>query len=194
MGSEERVKLTMIFDLHVCDAKTALEDAETVVLCGRISALKQRSYADLLSIAAQTHITHLLESMKPGDNGAIASSYVPEDGQTLYVIGVSDKSSRHNHSLHPHAITDRLWATNHEKKRVVLALTDKIDDALVCTNAVARALPVFSRKTEVGDRQETVRLAFLGRAQDAESLERLQIAAEEVRYAARLVDMPMKEN
>jgi len=183
----------MIFDLHVCDATTALKDAETVVLCGRISGLKQRSYADLLSASAQTHITHLLEAMKPGDYGAIASSYVPEDGQTIYVIGVSDKASRHNHSLHPHALTDRLRATNHQKKRAILALADKADDALVCTNAVARALPLFSRKTEVGDRQETVRLAFLGCTQDANELERLQIAAEEVRYAARLVDMPTAE-
>lgn len=183
----------MIFDLHVCDADIGLKDAKTVVICGRYSALKKRSYEQLLSAVAQTHIAHLLESLKPGDSGAMASSFVPENHQTIYVIAVADKASRHNHSLHPHAITARLRSTNHETSRVVLTLLEREDDALVATNAVARSLPTFSRKTDVGDRQETVRLSFIGREPDAERLAQLQIAAEEVRYAARLVDMPTAE-
>ena len=183
----------MIFDLHVCDVETALKDAKTIILCGRIKGLKHHALSEHMSAATRLHIDHLLESLKPGDSGALGSSYVPEDDLMIYVIAVSDIASRHNHSFHPHAVTERLKSTNHEKNRVIIALAERDDDPLTCTNAVARALPTFSRKTEVSDRQETVRLSFVGKSRDAVATEILQIAAEEVRYAARLVDMPTAE-
>ena len=183
----------MIFDLHVCDADTSLKDAQTVVLCGRLAGLKKRGWVTAFSQEARPHVDHLIEQLKPGDTGAIASSYVPADEKNLYVIALPDKASRHNHPMHPHALTTRLRSTNSTEKRAILVLLERSEDALPCTNAVARALPTFSRKTDAGDRQETVRLSFLGSGVEKDELETLQIYADEVRFAARLVDMPTAE-
>ena len=183
----------MIYDLHVCDTAICLKDAQTLVICGRVSSLKKRSWVTSISQAARVHVDHILDTLKVGDSGASGTSYVPEDELTVHLIAVPDRASRHNHPMHPNALTTCLRGTNSGQKRSVIMILDRADDDLVCTNAMARSLPAYSRKTGVSDRQETVRLGFLGAKMSAERLEILQIAAEEVRYAARLVDMPTAE-
>lgn len=183
----------MIYDLHVCDTAVCLKDAQTLVICGRLASLKKRGWVTSISQSARLHVDHILDTIKMSDAGASGSSYVPEDEKVIHVIAVPDVASRHNHPMHPNAMTTCLRATNGSKKRSVLMVLDRAEDDLVCANAMARSLPSFSRKTGVSDRQETVRLGFLGADVSAERLEVLQITAEEVRFAARLVDMPTTE-
>ena len=183
----------MIYDLHVCDSGRCLKDAVTLVICGRLSTLNKRGWVTSISQAARVHVDHILDNLKMTDDGASGSSYVPETGQRVHVIAVPDRASRHNHPMHPNALTHRLRATNGSEKRAILMVLERSKDDLVCTNAVARSLPAFSRKTGGSDLQETVRLGFVGADVSKERLEVLQIAGEEIRYAARLVDMPTAE-
>ena len=183
----------MIFDLQIEPNLKQLEQSDHVVVCGLSRRLKQRAWAQNLPSEIRRASEPLLDELKAGDAGAMVSTRVLDPGLRLTVVGLADVASRHNHRMHPHALSKMLRTTNRPEARFILMVVDDYSDALAMVAAAARALPGFSRKTERGGEPQRVRLAFFGTELTGEQLDALQVIAEEVRYAARLVDMPAAE-
>ncbi len=118
-------------------------------------------------------------------------------GQRLCVcdtIPVPEACSRHNSPARPHAFADMVRKeAKRDGRLAILACLESAEDALASTNAVAQALPSYSRKSTDAETNQSAALGFV--LEDAKGIDhqRLQIIAREVRFAAGLVDRPAAE-
>lgn len=138
----------------------------------------------------------------PGDMGGSASTLLlGEDGSTATVVVavLPEACSRHNSPLRPHAMTalvapPALAAASEPGGASIIVVLDDAAHAGGAACAIARAFPLFSRKKASGP-TGTVRVRFWTREGPlpASVYPALQTAADGVRFAARLVDMPPEQ-
>ncbi len=181
-------------ELFVTDSARALDGAEALVIIGRVGRLSDDDVRALLPADAADRWDAMLEATKPGDKGSATCTWLSGDGPKRVVAGVLPEAcSRHNSAARPHAITSLV--SSHAPKTgevtVLLALNDT-EHATAAVTAVARALPLYSRKTE-DESTCRVRVACICEDSGAIDEEWLSVLAEETRFAARLVDMPTNE-
>jgi probable aminopeptidase NPEPL1 len=160
--------------------------------------------------AALPMLKVLLDAAKPSSaSGAFTTATLPlhEGFLVLHAVLLPRAATRYNARLRPDVLARhaaKALAPHHADVRVVdvLALLPASatphDDALAITNAIARELPLYTRKRNACETPSgtTVRLAFRfgGRAfEEAESLAALTAVARGVRACAALVDAPCNE-
>ncbi|KAL1115095.1 hypothetical protein AAG570_007126, partial [Ranatra chinensis] len=102
------------------------------------------------------------------------------------------KCSRHNAPARPHALTTIVKSTSSGVSETIIVVCE-FDDVFASAAAVARAYPLYSKKTNA---EATVDVEFLvvgGRGGSSISWEALDALATAVRSTARIVDMPCSE-
>lgn len=181
-------------ELFVTDSTRALDGAEALVIIGRADRLGEDDVRSLLPNGVVDQWTAMLDATKPGDHGSGTCTWLTGDGPQRVVVGVlPEVCSRHNSPARPHAITSLV--SSHAPKTgevAVLLALDSFEHAGAAVTSVARALPLYSRKT--GDETTgRIRVACVCEESGAIDEEELTILAEETRFAARLVDMPTSE-
>lgn len=180
-------------ELEFCSVSAALEGAEGLLFIGRAQAL--RTLPVQLLLPAGVPWEAMIDDTRPGDAGASRSTYA-ESGLKRVVAGViSDLCSRHNSPARPDAISGLVRSALPTGSPVaVILVVDAAAHALAAAAAVARALPLYSRKTsKTEEKRRLVRVAVLPADEGAVDLVRLAEVAEAVRFAARLVDTPTSE-
>uniref|UniRef100_A0A7S1ZBT7 Cytosol aminopeptidase domain-containing protein n=1 Tax=Trieres chinensis TaxID=1514140 RepID=A0A7S1ZBT7_TRICV len=161
----------------------------------------------------RSYLSAALDSIS-GKSGS-TSLLVPSGGgdkplRRLSLCALPDEVSRNNHPLSVHAMSDLISKACPGKGDVRVAIAGASGPGGSTpvgplASAVARAFPLYSRKTadppkegkEGGEKTLNVRVAFLdeegGAVEDDESVRAAAAAAESVRLAARLVDTPPAE-
>ncbi|MCB9530000.1 MAG: leucyl aminopeptidase family protein [Myxococcales bacterium] len=180
-------------ELHFCDPASALDGARTCLFVGRRDRLLGDDVAALLPEGASKRWEAMIDAAPPGDGGATASTFIGDGGERLVAAVLPDACSRHNTPTRAHAITKLVSdaAPAAGEVAVVVAL-EEAAHAVAAGAAVARALPLFSRKT--GEQKaRRVRVALLAGDEGKIDLERVEVIADAVRTAARLVDTPPNE-
>jgi leucyl aminopeptidase len=162
--------------------------------------VKDASTADVL-FGFRTDVSVTAAMLQSVDGSGSASSFFPGDGGKTHRLTMSilpEKTSRNNHPMSVHKITDLLLAAVPSKGNVhiIIAGVSKDTPAAPLAAAVSRAFPLLSMKTaKKDDSPRHVRVTFVdafGSAiQDpAVHLAAAEAVSEGVRLACRLVDMP----
>ncbi|MCK6502293.1 leucyl aminopeptidase family protein [Myxococcota bacterium] len=180
-----RTDLTFTADL------TTFATLPQVLVIGRRARLQDPALRQALGVDDATWAA-LLEDADPGDEGATAETRLPGEPPRRVVLGVLPEAcSRHNSPARAWAIPAMVDKVGGKKDAGVILAVDGTDTALASAMAVARALPLFDRKSgETGSR--TVTLAAFTPAGPAEEA-RGPAAVDAVRLACRLFDTPTAE-
>lgn len=179
------------------DPSLALAGAEVCFFCGSKERLAAADVRSLLPAGAEAIWDTMLERLEPGDAGASSETFLPGDPAVRLVVGVLPvECSRHNSPAQPHAVTKLVKAAlgGAGKVAVLLALGDA-EQAFASGAAVARALPLYSRKKEGGEPkpEPAVDVAFIAPDGDSFDLELVAATGKGIRLAASLVDRPTAE-
>jgi probable aminopeptidase NPEPL1 len=189
-------------ELHFRSLPLSPADADALVLVGRRDRLLAADVAAHLPGPALAVLPALLDAVSTGDEGGAASTLLPVDAgaaaatpKRLVVCVLPEACSRHNSPARPHAIAALLGKQTPNVPVVSLLLVlDTAEHAFAAGCAVARAWPVYSRKTSPA-KDRAAHAAFL--APDTgvtpEALARVEHAARGIQTACRLVETPTAE-
>lgn len=135
----------------------------------------------------------LVASLQPGDAYASTQSWVDADAGAIpaLVFAISDRASRHNIKARPDILTQVLRGQHTEGRAVLFLLLDRPEDALPLGLAIGRAFPYFDARSTAGA-EGTLDIVFLTQSGgvEAATLAEIALITEQVRQAARLVDLP----
>ena len=144
-----------------------------------------------------------LREKSAGPSGRIVSMVNPGEGPERIVVGLlPDKVSRHNAPARPETVAVAAQAIDPTAQpTAVFACVEEADHALAVARAVMRAAPLYSRRTGNGNgngkgKPKKKRLAFLALDVDGKPVPLSsadKAIVEQVRFAAKLVDMPTAE-
>jgi probable aminopeptidase NPEPL1 len=184
----------MYTSLSFVSASVALAKAESLVVVGRMAALSSEPLQAQLPGDLRGVLAQILEELKPGDDGKAASSWTGGDSPSrLIVCLLPEHCSRHNTPTRSYSIAALLRKQLPSSGAVaVLLALDEPGHALAAASAVARCLPLYSRKTndDGGDDQRSVSVALVGPEGPLAPDSRSAAVSEAVRFAGRLVDTP----
>lgn len=182
-------------ELDFTGAAGALDGATTLVVVGRKARLLAADVVGQLPADVRAVWPRMVEETAPGDPGASSLTWRAGEPRKVVAAVLPEACSRHNSPARPHAVAELAGkGVGADGQTAVLLALDEAEHAFAAGCAVARVLPEFSRKTgnDAEDKVRRVRVAFL--APDGElSDARVAAAAEGIRLAARLVDMPTSE-
>jgi probable aminopeptidase NPEPL1 len=176
------------------DIDKALKGADAIVVIG----LKDRlGDDDVLSQLAPGYLPvwkDMVASLSAKDSAASTSTWVTGKKPLRLMAGVLPSScSRHNTPSRSHSITSLLRRAPSKGKKlaVIIALSSK-DHAFASACAVGRAYSKFSLKssTETNKKARKISVAYLAPDGKVAGLKKLAAAADAVRDAGQLVDMP----
>jgi probable aminopeptidase NPEPL1 len=202
------------------DPASALESAEHWYFIGTrpsLEALKPRHAGGVLPDALEPYWRHLCDHLRPGDSAQLTSTlFAPDPANPLamarvYLLGVSERSSRHNAIGRPDAVLAALRGRFGRGRSAVVLVPDPQksgDEVLPWVLAIARGEPTWSYRpapppasdprsarpvaTRKASDPAEVTIAAVGRDLQAESAT-LGPWVDAVRRAASLVDMPPNE-
>jgi probable aminopeptidase NPEPL1 len=201
------------------------------VLCGAEALLEEKAAAVLQKVLPQevsvpSYLKSLLRKPCSAFRGNVCSTLLPlgsegENFARVSLLCVPSVASRHNSPTRPDVVFDKLpGLLTSENEQVEGALTmtlvqlvfvlapgnDKFSEensAASFSAALARSLPLYSRKASANDAEQVVvQVSFFSAARDAfcwsqekdtTFLRQLSVSAEAVRQAASLVDQPCNE-
>mmetsp|Transcript_3946 Transcript_3946/g.10889 ORF Transcript_3946/g.10889 Transcript_3946/m.10889 type:complete len:598 (-) Transcript_3946:105-1898(-) len=189
--------------------KSTLSDlvADETTLGAALLGEGSASSTSSLGAASLSVVRAALDSIS-GKSGGTAETFVPvSDDKVLRlgIVAVPDEVTRNNHPLSVHSITENLGKVVPEKGDVRVVVAAGGDAGVVTPGAVglsvARAFPLYSRKTDGGKPKDevdrTVSVTLLDGSfkavEDDASTSAMAAAAEGARLAARLVDTPPEE-
>ena len=160
--------------------------------------------------ASLSLITAAFESI--GGKSGSASTFVPSSGgvggsgniQKVAFVAVPDTVTRNNHPLSVHSLTDSLGRVTPNKGDVKVVVATGGDEAVTAGSiglAIAKAFPLYSRKTKGGkpkdDADRSIAVTLLDGSfqpiDDEDSVAAMSASSEGARLAARLVDTPPEE-
>ncbi|MHC4375369.1 MAG: M17 family metallopeptidase [Planctomycetota bacterium] len=179
------------------DPKSALAGAQVCFFCGPKERLLAADVRALLPAGADGVWEAMIERLEPGDAGASTETYLGGDSPVRLVAGaLPEVCSRHNSPAQPHAVAKLAKAALGGKGKVAVILAlDTAEHAFAAGSAIARALPLYSRKQEGGEAKPEREVSVACAAPDGDDfgLELISASAEGVRLAASLVDRPTAE-
>jgi len=186
----------MITQLHYVQADAAILEASSLVVVGRRDALLAESIFALLPQVVVDAMPRMLDGLKAGDMGAATTTWLADGLPSQVVLCLlPEPCSRHNSPARPHAIAQQLRDNLPKQGRVaVLLALDEPEHYFAAGCAVARAIPRFSAKSKEDKGEEgaerEVAVAFVTDGADSLLLSRVAVAADAIRSAGALVDMP----
>ena len=175
------------------NVRAALRGVQTLSIAGPQHRLDGKTLAPLLGPRLTAAALALVKDVKPGDLGKTVSTLTGLDSPRKLVLGVlPDKVARHNSPVRGESLRRfGLTVDGESGKRAALLLVDDATHALAAYNAMAKAMPTFTAKSERGKKDDVAQLLVIapgGRVLPAGSHE--QETVRMTRLAARLVDMP----
>jgi len=212
-------EISHTFDPEDVDHSTA----DSIVIIGKKSVLKdiheskERDIGTLLGVQPGESfsdagvISAMLRDVKAGPSGGSTSAYLKrpiqkaedaaDDYLKLSLCVLPAEVSRNNHEMSPHVLTDLLKSSKLENgNMIVYILGASTENVGALSSAIAKALPLFSRKTTgKSDIDLKINVCFLDSKSNRVSIEEGSAAdyiasadavAEGVSLASRLVDMP----
>lgn len=216
-SATERPATSLIFDAaEVADAGLS---PDTTVLVGKKSTLTSL-LDDAAAIGGALGVEGDLEEtplsiikaafQSIGGKSGSASTFVPSSGggggsiQKVAFVALPDTVTRNNHPMSVHSLTDSLGRVTPGKGDVKVVVATGGDEAVTAGSiglAVAKAFPLYSRKTKGGkpkdDADRSIAVTLLdGSFQpvtNEDAIAAMSAAAEGARLAARLVDTPPEE-
>ena len=179
--------------LHLAkDPKAALKGADVVLLVAPRGALAADRLFALLPEPARARLKELAAEARPGDGGQITSTLTGASPKKVLLGALPETLSRYNSPARPEPIYKVVSGAGlaKEKKAAILVVVDEPAHALPALNAVGRAFPLFSMKSEA-EAQGKVEIAVVSR--DGAAVAVPKEAAEVMnasREIAALVDRP----
>ncbi|KAL1511979.1 hypothetical protein AB1Y20_005256 [Prymnesium parvum] len=179
-------------------------DATTTILVGRKQTLLSAPGEALPTVLPQSLWAPLVgKASNPGDMGGSASTLIAtSDGPAATVVAavLPEPCSRHNSPFRPHAMSALVASPANEAAAAcdhasIVVVLDDAAHAGGAACAIARAFPLYSRKKSSTAKKGGVTVSFFTKEGPlpAEQYPALRTAADGVRLAARLVDMPAEE-
>ncbi len=180
--------------LQFVTAQEAVESKVATLLIGSKESLESELAQSVLPAGAAPLWDNMVSSLSGGDQGDSCQSWLAGETPQRLAIGVlPEHCSRHNSPAHPHAVTSLVKSNAPGKGDVeIIAVLDKAEYAFATACAIARAFPLFSRKTSSKAPQQ-IAIRFVAREGELPATSILEHAAEGVRRAGRLVDTPTAE-
>ena len=184
------------------DKMPSTQGASAMIVVGDLAQLKRDSTIACLPKAAHKVWTAMLSEMKTGDTGATASTWLDSKGlKRIYAVALPKACSRHNSPAQPHAIARLIRACTPSSGNVIIVCALAKDSyAFASGCAVARAFSLYARKGKTAqakgakskDKSRSAKVVLLSEKGRVD-LKAITKAAEGIRFAARLVDMPASE-
>jgi probable aminopeptidase NPEPL1 len=186
--------------VFLSDVQSALDGAEQVIVAAPKKALDAGFHRAALRASWASALDRVVEDTKPGDNGNAGATYGPEGApRRLVVAALPDKVSRHNSPTRSESLKNCMDHARLDGKAsaVVVCVDDPSHYAGVAI-AVARALPVFSRKSkgeEKGKKAKkgAARCAVVVCSRDGKPIAPpadVALVTETIRFVSRLIDTP----
>ena len=218
-SASERPATSIIFDAaEVADAGLS---PDTTVLVGKKSTLTSL-LDDMAAISGALGVEGGLEEtplsivqaafQSIGGKSGSASTFVPLSAsgggggstQKVAFVALPDTVTRNNHPMSVHSLTDSLGRVTPGKGDVKVVVATGGDEAVTAGSiglAIAKAFPLYSRKTKGGkpkdDADRSIAVTLLDGSfqpvKDEDAVAAMSAAAEGARLAARLVDTPPEE-
>ncbi len=187
----------MSADFLVRPISQVIRQDGALAVIGTASALKARAADTLRSEPVAEMIQQLLPRVRTTDHAASTSTWLPTDPPMPAWLGVlPERTSRHNAPGRPDQVEtlmreflSRMSCIQGASPLNVLVFADDSEQTWAAALAIARAVPIFSQKTQVGT-VRPVHLAIHCRGFVSPEPSALQVAADAVRQAARWHDMP----
>ena len=177
---------------------SAVSRKDLIVVVGPAGLLKRnRPWSKVLKGRWVSSLETMLQDAAPGDFGKLLTTWTgAKDAPARLALGVlPDKVSRHVSPTRSHAIQDvcsKADLKSSGRIGIVLVLDDPSHWTAAAV-AIARAMPLYSRKTGKRRISDVTVIAVDGKgAVIAPPLEALEIAAS-ARWAAAMVDRPTSE-
>ena len=181
-------------ELEYLDAESAVDGAAHIIVIGRAKRLAADDVTAWIPASFHGAWTAMLKAAQPGDQGCLHTSWGDGSVRRVTMGVLPEPCSRSNTPSRAHAVAAliRKAVTGKARTAIILAL-DTVSHGFAAGAAVARSLPVFSRKTSSESQaRRFVRVGCV--APDGEpDLEVMQSTAESIRLATRLVDAPTSE-
>ncbi|MEE2786278.1 MAG: leucyl aminopeptidase family protein [Myxococcota bacterium] len=182
-------------ELYLDQTAQTAETSSMQIFVGRKHILLSDCVRPYIPEAAKTLWTSMVDTVGPGDAGASTHAWLGAEPARRLVVGVLPETcSRHNSPARPHGITHVLQGALPKDGLVhVVVALESTEHATAAVNAIARAAPGFSRKTESTESVLKIHVTLIADDDGEADADALQVLLEEIRYAARLVDMPTAE-
>jgi len=175
-------------DLVLTHDPALFRDLPQVIAIGRRARLQDPALREILGVDEATW-TAMLQDADPGDAGASAETRV--GGRRILAGVLPEACSRHNSPARTWAIPGLVEQLGGTKDAGVILAINSSDLALSSVLAVARALPLYDRRTGTDVHRTVTVGAFTAAGPPVEP--RLQAGADAVRLAGRLFDTPTAE-
>ena len=182
-------------DIQIIELSAGVKSASTRIYIGRRDYLLSDAIIDSVPKEIQDRWDTMVDACAPGDAGKSTETWLGGDTPRKVIVGVlPEECSRHNSPARPHAISGLLKRVVPPvgETAVILAL-EEAAHAVAAANAVARALPVFNRKTSQSEESRRVNIVLIADDEKDIDADRIEILIEATRFSARLVDMPASE-
>ena len=171
----------------VTDARAAASEADALLIVGRQKRLLDTDVLALLPVMAPGVWEDMVKKGDAGDAGRSASTFTGTMPARLAACVLPEPCSRHNAPSRASSITGLVRSVPGSRIAVILAVDDPAH-VFASVLAVARAWPQYDARSKSQDVK--VAIGVVGAAIDPE---RLRIAADAVRFAARLADLPTNQ-
>jgi probable aminopeptidase NPEPL1 len=170
-------------------APDALRDASVLLFIGRRERLLSDAVRALLPPGVSPAMwTNMLGTGTVADDGRVAATWLDGRPERLLAGLLPDACSRHNTPGRSWAVPHLVAAARGASRLGVLIAPDDASHAWSQALGVARALPTFTASAD--ERERAVDVVFLPPVDADLDLARMSVAADAVRRAAHLVDMP----
>lgn len=167
----------------------AITACPTLLVIGRKERLLREDVLALVSPVPRGVWEQMVLRNEPGDRGRAITTHT-EGTPTKVVAGLLPEAcSRHNSPSRSWAIPSLVAAAGLMGDVGIVLAVDDLDHAFAATLAVARAHPSFSATSTRIEREARL-LVLDPQGKPLQDTQRLQVAADALRFAADLVDQP----
>ncbi|MCX4243212.1 leucyl aminopeptidase family protein [Paraliomyxa miuraensis] len=174
--------------------KALLKGAHELLLIAPVASLSSKKTPRLFGRRVDALCRDLASDLDPGDRGAVSTSLGAEGLRWVHVGALPDRLSRYNCPARADSIRNVVAQAGlgHKGKLAIVLVLDDPAHALAAANAVSRALPAYTAKSNAS-RQRVQVLAVDGSGAVIPIDKATQHTVQLAREAAEIVDTPPSE-
>jgi len=178
------------------DVSALLRGTETLLICAPQGAFHEGAFLQDLPEEIMRRALRLAAGTRSGDLGATARTLCDEGPKQLAIGVLPDRVSRYNAPSRAESIRRVVAEVELDgtKPASILILVDSGEQTLPAVNAVARALSLYTARSDAKPATKPVTVLVIDRDGNALAVDtRAKATADASREAARLVDTPPSE-
>lgn len=177
------------------DVAAAMKNAQTVLVVTPAARFEKDALPRLFGAKIQRLLNDLATDAKPGDMGASASSLTGGTPRRVVAGVLPNRFSRYNSSARPEAIYKVVSSAGlaRETRASIILVLDGEEQMIAALNAIGRAFPLYTAKTEDQKEPKETRIQILALDQNGKPIRVSSVAKETMavaREVAALVDTP----